>query len=108
MFNAPKMKRYLLIIVLSILVFGCNSSIVDDPTTIIGFLVPESAYVKLTVQNSYDTQIATLVDEELQAGTYQVSFDASNLAEGIYFYTLELTFESGSYSKSTKNMLLIK
>ena len=42
------------------------------------------------------------------AGAYEVTFDTSNLAEGIYFYTLELRGESGSYSKSTKNMLLIK
>ena len=41
-------------------------------------------------------------------GVYSVSFDASDLAEGIYFYTLELRGESSSYSKTTKHMLLIK
>jgi len=102
------MKKNLLIIVLSILVFGCNSSIVDDPSITIKFSVPESSHVLLTVENSYDTHIATLVDEELQAGAYQESFDVSNLAEGIYFYTLELKGVSGSYSKSTNNLLLIK
>jgi hypothetical protein len=102
------MKINLLIIVLSILVIGCNSSILDDPTVTIKFSVAETSNVLLTVDNSYDTRIATLIDEELQAGAYQASFDASNLAEGIYFYTLELKGISGSYSKSTKNMLLIK
>jgi hypothetical protein len=87
---------------------GCNSSILDDPSTTIKFSIPESGHVSLTVENSYDTQIATLVDEEKQAGFYEVTFDASNLAEGIYFYTLELKGVSGSYYKSTKNMLLIK
>ena len=91
-----------------LLLTSCNSSIVDDPTISILFLVPESAHVKLTVENSYDTLIATLVDEEKSPGAHQVSFDASNLAEGIYFYTLELRGESGSYSKSTKHLLLIK
>ena len=48
------------------------------------------------------------VDEVQMAGYYQVSFEINNLAEGIYYYTLELKGESGSYSKTTKNMLLIK
>jgi hypothetical protein len=91
-----------------ITLFGCNSSILDDPAVTINYRVEETSYVKLVVVNSYDTEIATLVDEEQPAGIYQVSFDASNLAEGIYFYTLELTGESGSYSKLTKHMLLIK
>jgi len=87
---------------------GCNSSILDDPAISIKYKVEETSFVKLVLINSYDTEIATLVDELQPAGVHQVSFDSSNLAEGIYFYTLELTGESGSYSKSTKHMLLIK
>ena len=86
----------------------CSSSIVDDPAISISFLVPEDSHVKLTVMNSYDTKIAMLVDRELVAGVHQVSFDASNLAEGIYFYTLELRTLSGNYSKTTRHFLLIK
>jgi hypothetical protein len=103
------MKTIKIFIILTILfLISCNSSIVDDPAISISFLVPEDSQVKLIVINSYNTIIAILVDQDLAAGTYQVSFDASNLAEGIYFYTLELTGESGSYSKLTKHMLLIK
>ena len=91
-----------------LLLFGCNSSIVDDPSILISFFVPEDSHVRLIVENSYDTLIATLVDEERPAGYYKVSFDASNLAEGIYFYTVELKGVSGSYTQSTRNMLLIK
>ena len=91
-----------------LLLISCNSSIVDDPTISILFLVPESAHVKLIVENSYDTLIATLVDEEKSPGAYQVSFDASNLAEGIYFYTLEIKVISGGYHKQTRHLLLIK
>ena len=91
-----------------LLLISCNSSILDDPSTVIKFTVPETGHVKLEVENSYNTLIATLVDEEKSPGVYEVSFDASNLAEGIYFYTLELRGESGSYSKSTKHLLLIK
>jgi hypothetical protein len=103
------MKTIKIFITLSILfLIGCNSSIVDDPATTIRFLVPELSHVKLTVENSYATVITTLVDEERQAGVYEESFDNSNLAEGIYFYTLELSNEIGNYSKSTIHFLLIK
>ena len=98
----------IIFIFILIILFGCNSSIVDDPSTIITYKVEETSQVKLVVLNSYDTEITTLVDEEQPAATYQVSFNSSNLAEGIYFYTLELKGESGSYSKLTRQLLLIK
>jgi PBP1b-binding outer membrane lipoprotein LpoB len=102
------MKRYLLIIVLTVFIFGCNSSIVDDPAKNIMYSVPEQSQVKLYVENSYDTIIATLVDEVQMAGNYQVSFEINNLAEGIYFYTLKMTGESGKKYDMTKQMILIK
>ena len=101
------MKNYLFI-VLTLLVFGCNSSIVDDPSTSIQFSVPELARVKLSIENSYDTQIAVLIDADLQPGTYSVSFNASDLTEGIYFYTIKMTGQSGNILEITKRMLLIK
>jgi uncharacterized protein YcfL len=102
------MKKYLVLIVLTFLTIGCNSSMVDDPAATIKFSVPETSHVKLFVENSYDTIVAKLVDEVKQAGVYEAAFDINNLAEGIYFYTLELKGESGSYSKTTKNIILIK
>ena len=47
--------------------------------------------------------IATLVDEEKKAGTYEVEIDGSGLATGTYHYLLEV----GDY-RSKKKMLLIK
>ncbi len=102
------MKKYLLLIILTVFIHGCNSSIVDDPTAVIRFSVPETSHVKLHVENSYDTIVATLVDEVKQAGVYQVAFDISNLAEGIYFYTLKMTGESGKKYDMTKQIILIK
>jgi hypothetical protein len=101
-------KIKILFVFFLFVLFGCNSSILDDPSTSIEFYVPELSYVKLTIENSYDTQIATIVDEELAAGRYSFNFETSDLAEGIYFYTLEMKGESGTYSKLTKYMLLIK
>ena len=102
------MKKYLVLIILTFFAIGCNSSIVDDPTTIIKYSVPELSHVKLYVENSYDTIVAKLVDEVKQAGVYEVVFDINNLAEGIYFYSIEFTPENGSQIKMVRHMLLIK
>ncbi|HEY5535198.1 MAG TPA: T9SS type A sorting domain-containing protein [Ignavibacteria bacterium] len=59
-----------------------------------------------TVLRVYDIlgrEIRTLVNENLQPGTYEVTFDAGNIPSGIYFYKLS----SGVFS-DTKRMLLIK
>ncbi len=59
--------------------------------------------VFLKVFDILGKEVATLVNESLQPGTYETSFDASNLAGGIYFYRLQ----SDNYVESRK-MLLIK
>ena len=101
------MKKYFLMVFLSILI-GCNSSILDDPAAVIPFSVPEPAHVKVTVENSYNTIIAILVDDDLPAGTFSAQLDISSLAEGMYFYIIEIKPESGSQIKMTKHMLLVK
>ncbi len=100
---------FYLILPFMILSSGCKSSILDDPSTTISFSLSENCYVKLTVENSYNTIIATLVDGQRGTGTYSVDFDSENLAEGIYFYIFEARgTDDSSYYKSTKQMLLIK
>ncbi len=74
-----------------------------NPTTEIKYSIPQNGYVTLKVYNLLGQEIATLVDKEQNAGTYKVVFNASNLASGIYMYTLK----SGSYSL-TKKMALVK
>ncbi len=48
-------------------------------------------------------EVATLVNERLQPGTYEVTWDAAEFNSGIYFYQLK----SGNYSE-TKKLVLIK
>lgn len=88
---------------------GCKSSILDDPSTTIQFSIAEPSHVKLTVENSYNTIIATLVDGVEPAGPHQSRLEMNGLPEGMYFYTLETKgLESGNYSKKTTSIYLVK
>jgi len=64
-----------------------------NPTTVIEYVLPESAPVKLEVYNLLGQVVRTLVDEEQMAGRYSVVWDGRDdlgreLASGIYFYRL--------------------
>jgi hypothetical protein len=74
-----------------------------NPTTMIHFDLSRADKVTLKVYNIIGQQVATLVDGKLQAGTYQVPFDADNLASGVYFYKL-----SSSVQSETRKMVLLK
>jgi hypothetical protein len=102
-------KYIFLLFLLIISINGCRSSILDDPSTVIAYQIPEKSHVTLTIENNYNTVIATPVDKDMSAGNYSVSFNASNLLTGVYFYTIESKgINSNYYYKSTKKMLLIK
>ena len=106
------MSRSLLIFAFLVTVFfsSCKSSIVDDPSISILYAVTEHSLVTITVINNYNTVIMVPVDrEEKLPGAYQVRFDANNLVEGLYYYTLEISgIESNLHTKVTKYLLLVK
>jgi hypothetical protein len=76
-----------------------------NPTTVIKYQVPniKSQTITLKVYDAIGKEVATLVNEVQKPGIYKVSFDASNLSSGIYYYQLKTKnfFE-------VKKMLLIK
>jgi photosystem II stability/assembly factor-like uncharacterized protein len=74
-----------------------------NPTTNIRYQITKNSYVTLKVYNILGKEIATLVNEKLSAGTYEVKFDGSNLPSGIYFYKLET-----DKFKDTKKLVLLK
>jgi mannose/cellobiose epimerase-like protein (N-acyl-D-glucosamine 2-epimerase family) len=74
-----------------------------NPSTVIRYSLPEKSYIKLTVYDALGKEISLLVDEEKPAGNYQVTWNASGLASGIYFYQLK----SGNFI-DTKKMILVK
>jgi len=59
-----------------------------NPTTVISWRLAEAGMVKVTVHDLAGREVAVLADRMMSAGTHQVSFDASNLASGIYLYRL--------------------
>jgi len=74
-----------------------------NPTTNIRFSLTEANQVKLIVYNTLGQEVATLVNEFMNAGTFEVNFDAKNLPTGTYFYSIT----AGEFN-SVKKMLLIK
>jgi hypothetical protein len=74
-----------------------------NPTTRIQYSIASSQKVTLKVYNILGEEVATLVNEVKDAGTYDATFDGSRLASGIYFYTLK----AGNYS-AAKKLLLMK
>ncbi len=75
-----------------------------NPSTEIKYELPKNSFVTIKIFNALGEEIAILVNNEWKAiGRYSVSFDGTNFASGIYFYTIE----AGSF-KDTKKMVLIK
>lgn len=74
-----------------------------NPVTTIGFRLQAAGFTSLKVYNVLGQEVATLVNEELKAGAYEVHWNASTLASGIYFYQIT----TGSFL-DMKKMLLIK
>lgn len=73
-----------------------------NPTTVISYQLPSASRVSLKVYDLVGRQVATLVNGQMEAGVHQVSFDASRLASGVYFYQLQ----AGSFVASKKLVLL--
>lgn len=59
-----------------------------NPETRIDFSLPQKQMVKLSVYNTLGEQMAELLNEEMDAGSYTIKFDASSLPSGIYIYRL--------------------
>ncbi|RNC79662.1 MAG: T9SS C-terminal target domain-containing protein [Balneola sp.] len=65
-----------------------------NPVTNITFELNKTEEVKLSIYDVLGRSVATLVDERRSAGLHTLSFDASNLPSGIYFYRLETKTQS--------------
>jgi photosystem II stability/assembly factor-like uncharacterized protein len=73
-----------------------------NPSTTIAFDLPERAYVRLRVYDVLGKEVARLVEGSQEPGVHEVTFDASALPSGVYFYRLS----AGEISQAKKLLLL--
>ena len=74
-----------------------------NPATKISWQSPVGSHQTLKVYDVLGNEVVTLVNEYKEAGRYEITFNASNLSSGIYFYRLQ----AGSFVK-TRKMILLK
>lgn len=74
-----------------------------NPSTTIRYSIPQNAPVTLKVYNVLGEQVAVLYEGTQKTGVYEVHFNGTGLASGVYFYALH----AGNYS-SVKKLLLLK
>ena len=74
-----------------------------NPGTTIEFFLPEAKHVLLTVYDMNGREVAELLNQQVGKGNHVLSFEATNLSSGIYFYTIN----AGSY-RATKKMMVLR
>jgi N-acetylneuraminic acid mutarotase len=74
-----------------------------NPLTQITFSLPKASYVDLRVYDMLGREVALLINQPFEAGSYTTEFDGTKFASGVYFYTLR----AGDFT-DTKKMVLVK
>ena len=73
-----------------------------NPSTNIKYSVPENGFVNLSVYNLVGEEVSVLVSGQVNAGFYEIEFDATALPSGIYFYQLQ----TGNFVEIKKLVLM--
>lgn len=79
-----------------------------NPETTIPFTLAEHADVRITVYDVTGRQVARLADERYSSGSHQVTFDAGQLASGVYLVRAEMAAGYGEQHNFTRKITLIK
>lgn len=74
-----------------------------NPLTTIKYSLAKDVKVLIKIYDILGREVQTLVNDFKKAGYYEVSFDGTNFASGIYFYKIE----AGNFA-NTKKMLIVK
>jgi hypothetical protein len=74
-----------------------------NPTTVVDYQLPVAGSVRLVVHDMLGREVAVLVNDRKEPGTYSATWDARGLASGVYLYRIQ----SGNFTQS-KKMLLMK
>lgn len=79
-----------------------------NPSTTIKYTIPQDAFVSLKVFNVLGERVTELVNKEVKTGLHEVTFNATNLSSGFYFYIVEATGADGTKYFDSKKMILLK
>ncbi len=85
-----------------------------NPSTVISYSLPKSGNIKLTIFDVLGREVKVLENGYKQAGSYDVIFDGSNFASGVYFYKMVVGdpehsgLNNGDSFTATKKMLMVK
>ena len=79
-----------------------------NPVTNIKFTIPQNSYVVMKIYDILGREIQTLVNRQMEAGSYTVQFNAMSLSSGVYFYRVEAVTSQGQRFQDIKRMMLIK
>jgi tetratricopeptide (TPR) repeat protein len=81
-----------------------------NPSTIISYQLPKDGFVTLKVYDVLGREVKTLVNEYKIQGKYEITFNGTGLASGVYYYQLRVADPSGKVNNSvvTKKILLMK
>jgi len=74
-----------------------------NPVTNIQFALPKSGFIKITVYDALGKEAESLLQQDLNAGSYETQWNAENYPSGVYYYNLS----AGEFS-ITKKMVLVK
>jgi plastocyanin len=74
-----------------------------NPSTMISFSIPFQTFVSIKVYNLIGEEIATIVNENMAAGSYSRLWSAASIPSGVYFYRMQ----AGNYT-SMKKLVLMK
>jgi hypothetical protein len=79
-----------------------------NPNTTITFSLAQKAVVSITIFDMLGKQVQEIINDHYPAGEHSVSFNASGLSAGIYFYRINALSEKGKVFSRVRKMILIK
>jgi hypothetical protein len=79
-----------------------------NPSTNIRFSLAQTGHVSLKVYNVLGVEVASLVNEQKDAGTFSMNWNAAGLPSGMYLYRLSVTSDKGQVFEQSKKLVLLK
>jgi hypothetical protein len=79
-----------------------------NPSTNIRFSVAQAGHVSLKVYNVLGVEVTSLVNEQKEAGTFSVTWNAAGLSSGVYLYQMAVTSEQGRLFNDVRRLVLLK